>query len=78
MQKPELVINGIYEHYKGGRYRVLGTCRHSETLEELVLYECLYENEIGRLWVRPKKMFLESVMKKSRETPRFRFTGTTS
>lgn len=50
---------GTYKHYKGKMYEVLGVARHSETLEELVVYRALYgENE---LWVRPLKMFLEEV-----------------
>ena len=48
---------GIYQHYKGARYRVHGLCRHSETLEELVYYECLYDNPHGQFWVRPRAMF---------------------
>jgi hypothetical protein len=51
---------GIYRHYKGQRYQVLGTARHSETLEELVVYRALY-GERG-LWVRPAAMFSETVM----------------
>ncbi|MEO6800087.1 MAG: DUF1653 domain-containing protein [Rhodanobacter sp.] len=50
---------GIYRHYKGQRYRVLGTARHSETLEELVVYQALY-GEHG-LWVRPAVMFCEMI-----------------
>lgn len=52
-------IAGIYRHYKGQRYRVLGTARHSETMEELVIYQALY-GEHG-LWVRPAAMFAETV-----------------
>lgn len=54
----ELKIGGTYLHYKQKKYRVLGVVRHSETLEQLVLYECLYENPGGQLWVRPLDMFL--------------------
>jgi hypothetical protein len=50
---------GIYRHYKGQRYRVLGTARHSETLEPLVVYQALY-GEHG-LWVRPAAMFCETI-----------------
>jgi len=50
---------GTYRHYKGNYYEVIGLVRHSETLEELVLYKQLYGE--GALWVRPLSMFLESV-----------------
>ena len=50
---------GTYEHYKGKKYRVIGVAKHSETLEELVVYRALY-GEHG-LWVRLLKMFLETV-----------------
>jgi hypothetical protein len=46
---------GLYRHYKGHDYRVLGLARHSETLEPLVVYQALY-GERG-LWVRPQAMF---------------------
>lgn len=68
----ELVIGGIYLHYKNKRYKVIGLVRHSETQEELVLYETLYENSAGRLWVRPKIMFLEDVKTPDYEGRRFR------
>lgn len=75
LDQNELVAGGLYEHYKGQRYRVHGVVKHSESLEDLVLYECLYENKLGRLWVRPKKMFLETVEINSKVIPRFRFIG---
>ena len=50
---------GRYRHYKGGEYEVLGTVRHSETLESMTLYRALY-GEHG-LWVRPAVMFSETV-----------------
>ena len=71
----ELVIGGLYEHYKGMPYKVHGVVLHSETLEELVYYETLYENPSGKMWVRPKKMFLENVTINGVEQPRFRYTG---
>ncbi len=55
---------GTYTHYKGKQYEVLGLARHSETLEELVVYRALYESaDFGEdaLWVRPAKMFSETV-----------------
>ena len=50
---------GIYRHYKGQRYRVLGTARHSETMEPLVIYQALYGDH--GLWVRPAAMFNQTV-----------------
>ena len=62
---------GLYEHYKGKRYRVIGVAKHSETLEELVVYEALYENELSKLWVRPRAMFEDEVEVNGRRVPRF-------
>jgi len=64
---------GLYRHYKGHEYRVLGLARQSETLETLVVYQALY-GERG-LWVRPHAMFLESVNHDGRPVPRFTFVG---
>ena len=50
---------GRYRHYKGGEYEVLGTVRHSETLEPMTLYRALYGQR--GLWVRPASMFDEVV-----------------
>ncbi len=62
---------GFYRHFKGMPYRVLGTARHSETMEELVVYQALY-GEHG-LWVRPAAMFAETVEHDGRTQPRFAF-----
>ena len=61
---------GLYEHYKGMRYEVIDTVRHSETLEPMTLYRALY-GEHG-LWVRPAAMFNENVVIDGVERPRFR------
>ena len=61
---------GLYEHYKGMRYEVIDTVRHSETLEPMTLYRALY-GEHG-LWVRPAAMFNETVVIEGMERPRFR------
>lgn len=61
---------GIYEHYKGNRYEVLGVALHSETLEPMVVYRPLYKSK-ATLWVRPYKMFLESVTVDGQTRPRF-------
>jgi hypothetical protein len=63
------IPTGRYRHYKGGEYEVVGTVRHSETLEPLVLYKPLY-NDSG-LWVRPFGMFLERVEVDGQVQPRF-------
>jgi hypothetical protein len=60
---------GPYRHYKGGLYEVIGTVRHSETLEPLTLYRALY-GERG-LWVRPAAMFNEEVVVDGVRRPRF-------
>ena len=60
---------GRYRHYKGNEYTVLGIARHSETLEELVVYRQEY-GERG-LWVRPAAMFAETVEVAGRPVPRF-------
>ena len=60
---------GIYRHYKGQRYRVLGTARHSETMEEVVVYQALY-GDYG-LWVRPATMFCETVELEGEPISRF-------
>lgn len=66
----KIVKGGVYQHYKGKQYRLIDVVRHSETLEELVLYETLYDNDLGTLWVRPKEMFLENLLD---GTPRFKY-----
>lgn len=60
---------GIYRHYKGPEYRVFGVARHSETEEQVVVYQALY-GEYG-LWIRPLSMFLESVDVDGERVPRF-------
>lgn len=66
---------GLYEHYKGKKYEVLGIVKHSETLKDLVLYKTLYPNELSELWVRPKEMFEETLLIDGIETPRFKYIG---
>ncbi len=65
----EPVKPGRYRHFKGGEYEVIGTARHSETLEELVVYRALYGE--GGLWVRPAAMWNEIVEREGRRFPRF-------
>ena len=65
------IRTGLYRHYKGNDYEVIGTAKHSETLETLVVYKPLY-NDTG-MWVRPLVMFQEKVLVNGKVVPRFRF-----
>ncbi len=60
---------GLYKHYKGMLYEVVGTARHSEDLSPMTLYRALY-GEHG-LWVRPAAMFNEEVVIDGVRQPRF-------
>jgi len=64
-----VVVGGLYEHYKKLRYRVLAIARHSESLEELVVYQALYGD--GGVWVRPVAMFVENILVDGELQPRF-------
>lgn len=64
---------GKYKHYKGNFYRVIGFAKHSETLDDLAVYECLYDNPKSKLWVRPIKMFLEEVEVDGKTVSRFEY-----
>jgi len=68
---------GLYEHYKGKKYEVIGLAHHSETMEELVVYKALYETTFGKdsLWVRPLAMFNETVEHEGKSLQRFRYIG---
>lgn len=65
---------GLYQHYKGNFYQVIGLCRHSETLEILVTYQALYGDH--GLWVRPMDLFLGMVEENGGRVPRFKFIRT--
>lgn len=65
---------GIYKHSKSGNeYKLHFVAKHSETLEDMVVYEALYHNEKSKYWVRPAKMFDEIVEVNGKEVPRFVF-----
>ena len=64
---------GIYQHYKGAFYQVIGLARHTETLEELVVYQSLYQ-PFG-LWVRPKEMFAGSLEYQGNSVQRFTYVA---
>lgn len=64
---------GKYRHFKGKEYEVIGTARHSETLELMVVYRALY-GEFG-LWVRPASMWNETVERDGKTYQRFTYMG---
>ncbi len=63
------IKQGIYRHFKGNRYRVLMLAKHSETQEDMVVYEALYGE--GGIWVRPASMWLETVERDGQVFQRF-------
>ena len=64
---------GTYKHYKGKKYRVISVAKHGETLEDMVVYEALYDNKLSKMWVRPLSMFLGEVEVDGKKVPRFMF-----
>ena len=64
---------GRYRHFKGMEYEVLGVAKHSETLEETVVYRALYGE--GGLWVRPASMWNETVEREGKVYQRFTYIG---
>lgn len=69
----DLKSGQIYRHFKNPehQYRIIGLAKHSESLEDLVVYEALYDNELGRLWVRPLSMWTEIIDRDGYHGPRF-------
>ena len=65
------IKKGRYRHFKGMEYEVLGMAKHSETLEDMVVYRALYGE--GGVWVRPASMFLETVEREGKTFPRFTY-----
>jgi len=67
------IQKGLYKHFKGNIYKVLDTAKHSETLEEHVVYVSI-DNETD-LWIRPASMFLEVIERDGKQFQRFEFLG---
>ncbi len=70
----DIKIGGIYEHVKtGNKYKIIALAKDSKTLEDLVVYEALYQNDVSKIWVRPKASFLGSALSPDgTKHPRFR------
>ncbi len=64
---------GKYRHFKGNEYEVIGIAKHSETLEEMVVYRALYGD--GDIWVRPANMWDETVERDGKVFKRFEYIG---
>jgi len=75
MSEEKVKIGATYKHYKGKLYKVHSLAIHSETLEKLVYYECLYENDLGNMWVRPLDNFASRIHLNGEETHRFKLVS---
>lgn len=64
-----ILIGGIYRHYKGNNYKLLAIAKHSETLEKMAVYQALYADR--GIWVRPLAMFNETIEKDGQFVRRF-------
>ena len=67
-----VIKNGIYRHYKGGIYEVTNIARHSESLEELVIYKNVVSEDC---WARPVSMWNETIEQDGIKLPRFHFVA---
>lgn len=67
------IKTGKYRHFKGNEYEVLFVGKHSETLEEMVVYRALYGD--GEVWIRPVGMWNEEVTVEGKTIPRFTYIG---
>ena len=74
MQNQQIKL-GKYRHFKGNEYNVIAVAKHSETLEDMVVYEALYDNKVSKIWVRPLKMFLETIENDGKTFKRFEYIG---
>lgn len=69
----EKIKLGKYKHFKGNMYEVTAIAKHSETMEEMVVYKALYGD--GDYWVRPLSMWNETVLRDGKEFKRFTYIG---
>ncbi len=63
-----VMAGNVYRHFKGGEYHVIGVATHSETGEQMVIYQALYGDHA--LWARPAAMWFQTVMYQGRQVPR--------
>lgn len=67
------IKKGIYEHYKGNRYRVIALAKHSESHEDMVVYQNIADS--NKIWVRPLAMFMEKIEFNGEVVARFKYIG---
>ena len=72
MNQPSIPL-GIYRHFKGNLYEAIAVAKHSETLEDMVVYRALYGE--GGVWVRPLSLWTEQVSRNGETIPRFLYLG---
>ncbi|MFA7216882.1 MAG: DUF1653 domain-containing protein [Candidatus Paceibacterota bacterium] len=71
-----MIKTGIYKHSKKGNlYRVHFIAKHTEILEDMVVYEALYDNKMSKFWARPVSMFEDIVEIEGQKVPRFVYVG---
>lgn len=68
-----MLKKGIYKHFKGNEYELIDVAKHSETLEDMVVYRALYGD--GGVWVRPASMWDEEVIHNGEKVKRFTYLG---
>ena len=66
-----MIKSGKYRHFKGKTYEVIAVAKHSETLEDFVVYKALYKNPKSEFWIRPLKNFTENIIVGDKPVPRF-------
>lgn len=66
---------GVYRHYKGKKYRVIGLAKLESSLEDMVVYETLYKNPVSKLWIRPINDFVNKVEVKGKKISHFQYIG---
>jgi hypothetical protein len=71
---------GLYRHYRGGLYQLLGIALHTETLERVAVYQCIRsaekkDEDIGKMYVRPLQMFLDTTSHQGETVRRFQYLG---
>jgi hypothetical protein len=69
---------GIYEHYKGGHYRLITVAKREGTLEDMAVYEPLYSNPVAKTFVRPLSEFMEVITRDGYHGHRFRYISESS